>query len=391
MPSNSGPVSLSDEGKKSVTDFLESAARQGVGDGLDYAKDLPGFIADDTPRTVPFAAAKGIARQACRNWARGNTPQNLPGFDSYWDGVCRPYLEDIGEAPATGSLAPPFAGGQCPDTYTVTVRGLSNTPATIGDSTRTGIGPVSGVCFGPVNQFGLTPIGVRFANGCVVSGQGRSTTRPANHGSFSVVSVVRANGQADNCGNPPARYTPAPIPPGLPPLPPTTPIDIPGVGPVNIGVDFNPDGTISITAPDVGVDVNVGDPSGEGEGGGVDPSGGAGDQTDPGLPGDSSDSGIGGDAEGEAPDGEELVGLLVQVLASPQDANVFANNASQPFRGVGYVRMGYPNRLGVDISGGTVISPQFFHAQQRGLTNWAVNANLGFNLRTTPYYRTITP
>jgi len=43
------------------------------------------------------------------------------------------------------------------------------------------------------------------------------------------------------------------------------------------------------------------------------------------------------------------------------------------------------------MSGGTAETLQFFHAQQRGLTDYRVRANLGFNLRVTPYYRTLEP
>jgi len=109
----------------------------------------------------------------------------------------------------------------------------------------------------------------------------------------------------------------------------------------------------------------------------------------PGSPGGGGDTGVGGENEGSADEGEELVGVLVQILTAPLDANRFFNNSALIYRGACYVTMGYPGRLGLDMSGGTLESPQFFHAQQRGLTDYRVRANVGFNLRVTPYYRTL--
>jgi len=151
-------------------------------------------------------------------------------------------------------------------------------------------------------------------------------------------------------------------------------------------VDILPDGTINVNigGPTINVDP-FSDGGAGGTGGGNDPVGG------PGSPGNGGDTGAGGMQNGAAEPGEELVGVLVQVLSAPTDANRFFSNPEAVYRGAYYVAMGYPGRLGLDMSGGTAEAIQFFHAQQRGLTDYRVRANVGFNLRVTPYYRILEP
>lgn len=103
---------------------------------------------------------------------------------------------------------PPFTGGQCAGvSYQVFLSGRSGSGSTIGSANRTGQGPVGGVCFGPVN-FGLTRVGVVFADGCQDAGGGISTTSPANQSSWAITSVVRLDGQPDDCGSPEPTYPP---------------------------------------------------------------------------------------------------------------------------------------------------------------------------------------
>jgi hypothetical protein len=212
----------------------------------------------------------------------------------------------------------------------------------------------------------------------------RSVLNPINTNTVRKAKFVGSfqlqGGALDNCGDPPPVIRqPNPRPDGNPPpfrYNPDGDINI------NVGVDVLPNGTINVNVggPTFNVDPFGG---GGGGGGGNDPVGG------PGSSGGSGDTGAGGAEEGTAAAGEELVGVLVQVLAAPQDANRFFNNSELVYRGAYYVSMGYPGRLGLDMSGGTAETLQFFHAQQRGLTDYRVRANVGFNLRVTPYYREI--
>lgn len=361
-------------------------------DTLDQVRRGEGnYIRDGEPESVTSQIGQVVARAACRRYGSGNANPNDKQTERY-ESACRPYLESIGMG-APRDLLPPFSGGQCisvPYRITFSVRRFNdNTQADLGQFNNTAAdtitGPISGVRLGPTQTINGVPrsasvLGVR-ANGTtqtIASSSGRVYAEP-----ISIVSVVRGDAAPDVCGNPP------------PVVPPRAPV----ADPQPPGFRFNPRPGLDINvntsvAVDGSVTFNIGtgpvtfepfpDDDGGGAGGG-DP----GDPTDPGDPGASSDSGNGGESEGEAPEGEELVGLLVEVLSAPPGANTFGRTVETVYRGVGYVRMGYPSRLGVDVSGGTVFTSQFFHAQQRGLTNWAVNANLGYNLRTTPYYRSL--
>lgn len=390
MPANRGSLALNDLAKKSLADALKGYVQGGLGDFAFAGSDLPGFLADTSPVVAAAQPTRQIVRAACRTYARGGGPQNLPGFDAVWSGICTPYLESIDEAPGTGSVGPAFQGGQCPGvSYVVSVAGAGDTTIGPGTATRNVVGPVGGMCFGPVNQFGNTPIGVSGANGCSFSGGGQVNTRPDQQFKWKVTSVSRVSG-ADNCGNPPPSYQPAPVPPGLPPLPPTSPVDLPGIGPVSVGVSFNPDGTLNITAPSLGIEVNVGDPTADDDGGG----GGGGGVGEPGSPGTPQDtgagdpaSGEGGDAEGEAPPGSVLVGVRVDVVNAPDSRVRYTNEVD---RGVVYVYMGTDEGMGLEPTGSMLRSGQFFFAQKDYLTKWQVRSRFGYNNRVTPYYREVS-
>jgi hypothetical protein len=196
-------------------------------------------------------------------------------------------------------------------------------------------------------------------------------------------SVRRADGLPDACGDVPDEFDSGD------PDPTPDPTPDPVGGPIgypfpDFDITVNPDGTINIDfgdgLPPVTVDPGLDDDGGGGAGGSI---------LAPGLPGETEPTGSGGTNDGEAGEGEELVGVLVRVLSAPPNANTFDNVSATVIRGVGYVAMGYPGRLGVDPTAAVLESPQFFHAQQRGLTAWRVRANVGFNLETTPYYREI--
>lgn len=350
----------------------------------------PGFIAGPTPATGLARAVQGVSRLNCRIWASRDKSGYSPRVNQYNGDVCGPYLDDLGENPFGGFVGPAFRGGQCQGVlYAVTFE--YNLIATDGTTiepkitaTSNAIGPISGI-----RGFGLP----EFQNIVIDSGVGPDFVRTGScpqgcYRNIRLISIARVDGSPDGCGNvPTVVQPPGTVTPGTP-IVPNIDIDLPGVGPINITVDIDADGNPVIIAPDIDGEITIAPDvefGGGDDGGGGDP----GDPTDPGSPGGSEGTGLGGDAEGQAPPGQELVGLLVTVAEAPGDANKFANNSKQPFRGIGYVRMGYPNRLGLDISGGTVISPQFFHAQQRGLTNWAVAANTGFDLTIQPYYRDI--
>jgi len=345
------------------------------------------YLKSGEPNSISGKVSQAAGRSACRVYATGNTGVSGRAALKY-EKVCRPYLDSI--YPPTGvGIENPFQGGQCPGVrYLLTYRGTLTDPAT-------DTGPVQTIMRGPLSlDTSLLP-GDVCNDGLTYK---RWTLRGADNAatglwagctaSIEIISVVALDGgDGGGCGNPaPVVREPEPRPDPTPPpfrFNPGPDID------VDVDVDVDVDGRIII---DIGTGPITIDPfgpdgggGGSGGGGGNDPVGG------PGSPGDGGDTGEGGDESGQAEDGEELVGVLVEILSAPEGANRFFNNSELVYRGAYYVAMGYPGRLGLDMSGGTAETIQFFHAQQRGLTDYRVRANVGFNLRVTPYYRILEP
>lgn len=127
----------------------------------------------------------------------------------------------------------PFQGGQCPGT-TYRVNYIRTRSATIVDEeTFTfAVGPVGGFTES-VDGNGILTISI--------VDMGGSRTRTVLQGnpdviSASITSVVREDGQPDDCGNPPQPPLPPGSPPPTDPRPPDTNIDInlPGIGITNV-------------------------------------------------------------------------------------------------------------------------------------------------------------
>ncbi len=363
------------------------------------------YLRDGEPESVSGKIAQAAGRSACRIYGAGNVDLN-PTASARYERACRPYLDSIEPGGGAG-LAVPFAGGQCDGQGYLLVASFRNTTTDARQQfTRTAYGPIGGVRYRDAgsNQ-GILEVfcrGLASSTSCSnlpgsvqpLSWRQVATSTVSGRDSPRIDSVSPCG--LDNCGNPPPEIRPpSPITDPQPPpfrFSPSADIDVfVGVAIVNIDGTLELDiGTGPITInPTLEIDVGGG---GGGDGGGGDPTdpGDPGDPTDPGSPGTPRSTGDGGEAEDEAPDGEELVGLLVEVLEAPPKAGRLQRNIREPYRGVGYVRMGFPGRLGNDVSGAAVISPQFFHAQQRGLTAWEVSANLGFSLRVTPFYRKVS-
>jgi len=290
--------------------------------------------------------------------------------------ICKPYWDDQGRDGPTAS--PPFTGGQCPTTYTVFVAGLNGSGQAATSNSGFGIlGPIVGILRTPTGSPGSVAIGLATASQNITTAFGVTTT-DANAASWSITSITRDDNLADSCGNPPSVIQPGPNPPTDPgPLPgpePTTDPDNP-TGPPLFPIPPFLDpivGPIPIVGPEdpqPAPNPPTGPPPG-----------------DIGDPGPPEDTGSGGDAEGEAPDGEILVGLKVDILASPPKARQFAPGV---FRGAVYVYMGVTGNLDQDFGGSMLKSGQFFFAEKENLTSWLVSANNGYSFRVTPYYREV--
>ncbi len=116
----------------------------------------------------------------------------------------------IGCPPAGDPQPPPpdFTGGQCPGVNYLATASGTNAQGNSVSAVRIGPGPVGGMCFGPLNQFGNTPVGITFADGCTFAGGGAGNTQPQRQNTWSVTGVSRVDGQPDDCGDPQPTYPP---------------------------------------------------------------------------------------------------------------------------------------------------------------------------------------
>ena len=298
--------------------------------------------------------------------------------------LCKPYWDSQGyDAPVAGD--PPFNGGQCVGVgYFV--------PVEIFNTTTQQWGAVTNLsnCFGPITAITVTSTGMNQSILKVFCRNSSGNPIERTSSQNVVVERLRAGtigvdggGDPSECGDPPFDgFEPGDNPPPTP----TFPLgEEPG---------FEPDGQPFFFVPPIDSPIG-GDPIDVPPQPDPDPTdpGSPGDDTptDPGEPGDPEETVPGGESSGCAPEGSEITGVFVEIVEFPENAARFQNNQRQPFRGAGYIAMGWPDLLGVDVSGGVINLEQFFHAQQRGITCWRVTANTGFELRCTPYYRELNP
>jgi hypothetical protein len=302
--------------------------------------------------------------------------------------LCKPYWDSQGyDAPVS---TPPFTGGQCADGYEFVIKSQGNASP---------LADVFANSFtrGPITGWRVENVGGR-TKGYVTSNSIKAASCgaiPAAQGSaerlwFDVLERSRevpftaqvlsvCPGGSNNCGDPDGVLEPGTNPPPTPTFPPG---EEPG---------FEPDGQPFFFVPPIDSPIG-GDPIPVPPQPEPDP-GPPGDDTptNPGEAGDPEETSDGGECSGCAPAGSELTGVFIEIVDFPENAARFQNNSRQPFRGAGYIAMGWEDLLGVDMSGGVINLEQFFHAQQRGITCWRVTANIGFNLRCTPYYRELNP
>lgn len=354
--------------------------------GINAFDDLADTIANP-PAGRPLRQAIGQAGRAYCDFVGSQPGQAIVS----WTGqglvaplLCKPYWDSEGyDAPVPGD--PPFTGGQCEGVnYNVRVEILSQTTGEWGGITNLGN------CFGPISAITVVSTG-QFTSRLTVfcrTSSGAPNERIYNAGvkadrlRAGAITVI-GGGDPNLCGDPPGGgFEPGENPPPTPTFPP-------GEGP-----GTEPDGQPFFFVPPIPNPIG-GDPIDVPPQPDPDPTdpGSPGDDTptNPGEPGDPEETGAGGESSGCAPAGSELTGVFVEIVDFPENAARFQNNSRQPFRGAGYIAMGWPDLLGVDVSGGVINLEQFFHAQQRGVTCWRVTANTGFDLQCTPYYRELNP
>lgn len=334
------------------------------------------FLAGPAPANLFSRVQWDAGRETCRRWAADKTDSILPSQEAFMRDTCTPYIEgDYGPiGDADGS--PPFPGGQC--TFAYQIRGDDGTGAFF----------IPGTINGPlteVSQTLLIPVG----SGVAGTGQFRIRATNAAGGTiFNDVNTfnpagfgpvpIPVGGVPDTCGSLPDEFDPGPPVPGIPgpapvPPPPGVPWPFPGVD-----ITFNPDGTIGIdygddTPPDtVDPGAEPGPPPGPPPGGG-----------EPGTPGTATPE---TPAEDEAPPGEMLWGLRIDIDAFPPSPKQYAPGV---YRAVCYVYMGDDEGLDHDPAGAMLTDGQFVLAERDYLTRWRVSANDGYTLTVTPYYKPV--
>jgi len=368
-----------------------------IQDGINAFDDLADTIANP-PAGRPLKQAIGQAGRRYCDFV-GARPKEAFGVSAPISAtialLCKVYWDSQGyDAPVS---APPFEGGQCDGQLYIgryEYGSVSEPNSVAGEVIFRARGPLSlglqdagsgaGVALYHRGAFPVNPgTGLYDCNQPFIPDLVAPTfTLTVNNSRNGRMVALQPCGFVDNCGDPDSEFEPGENPPPTPTFPPG---QEPG---------FDPDGQPFFFVPPIDNPIG-GDPIDVPPQPDPDPTdpGPPGDDTptDPGDAGDPEETGPGGESSGEAPDGSELTGVFVEIIDFPQNAARFQNNFRQPFRGAGYIAMGWPNLLGVDMSGGVINLQQFFHAQQRGITAWRVTANIGFELRCTPYYREVNP
>lgn len=404
VPSRSRAITPTDA--KSAIKPFEDAIETVAGTALDVFTDRPGFVASNDPVNPLSAAVRAVTRLNCRRWAAADKSGFSSRVNAYNSTVCTPYLDSIGETPNEGSAGPPFTGGQCNLVYIFEISGHNTTTGVAFTQKGKSWGPIRGASSrveGGINRFYVTsggnPIESALCSGSNGSpGPVQSRQFGGSRNSAQIVtgiSIVQVCSGTDTCGNPPPEIRPPsnPVPP--PSVPPGVTVSIPGIGPITVNVDLDPDGDPVFRIPSIGVDIGVE------LGGGSDPVSGPGtgpppgDVGSPGTPVETGPGGSGpdgstgpgaGEAEGVAPEGSELVGLRMELLAEPPSRTKYTDMVR---RGAVYVYMGVPGLLDHDPAGAMITDDQFIFAEREGLTAWRVRANKGYSFRTTPYYREV--
>jgi len=380
---------VSNEQLGNLLEQIREGAKNSVRDVFNAATDPAALIRDGATGSAYNGLGVEVVRGVCRAWGEGKHPLGgIPAVDGFYGSLCKPYLVSIGAWPGDGTLEVPFNGGQCPVVYEATLNGPP-IPAGTGQMVMRGTGPISGICIFEVLPSGNYRLGLATASGCVrEAASGQASVAPSVYDQWKITSLVRLDGQPDNCGNPPYDYTDAPgtpIDPGS-----DEPVTIPGpYGDFNVNVSFSNSGDIiicPIDQPNVPCVSIPGPSEPKGPQNPVNP--GPHSPDDQGEPGTPQVTGDGGAVDGEAPEGQVLVGVRLELVAAVSPARPDPTPNGTFYRGAVYVYMGADGGLDLQPEGSIVKFPQFFFAPETS-TKWSVVANLGYSVRVIPYYRQV--
>jgi len=358
-------------------------------DALNRARDGgPSTIKDGEPTSIVGQLGQASARSACRRY--GANPDSFPsGRVQRIEAACRPYLDTIssGKGPTFRTL---FQGGQCDENYTAQVQ---TTRTDLGTSETSPDVSIRGPMAIRARKVDESTFAIEInTRAWWFSSASQPETGAQIWRTYSTITVVSGTsvrvvllglqslnpGITDDCGNPdpttePGIGIPDPTGPSFR-FNPSADIDIP------IGIEINPDGTIAV---DIGTGPITIDPfpGGGGGGGGEDAPGDVGEPDEEAAQDADGD----GNASGCAGENQTIGGLKIDIVTVPTKANTYSPGI---FRGAAYIWMGVEGNLDQDFGGSMLRSGQFFLPEKDNLTCWEVQANIGFKLRVTPYYKT---
>ena len=311
---------------------VREALRTVLGTAGDVFLDRPGFVASDDEVNPLSAAVRAITRFNCRRWAAADKSQFSQRVNTGNAQICGPYLDSLGESPGDPEIAPPFTGGQCNLAYTFVIESQGN-PSPLADvfANRSTRGPIVGwrVAVEGTRTRGYVTSHHPGVAGCAAVGasQGlqerqwfdvQTRDRPVP---FTARVLSVCGGLPDSCGDPPNEIRPPGRPIVPPVIAPEITINLPGLGPVTVTVELDPDGdpVICVEELDVCFTIDIGnDGDGGSEGGGTAPGDGAPGSPEsvapPAFDGTPGESGEDIDF-GPPPAGSVWVGALVRFQA----------------------------------------------------------------------------
>lgn len=379
------PRPITPDERKETLERITGGWERILTDAIDVF-DRPSFVAGNEARSPLAGVVRDLTRLNCRLWARADKSNLSPNVNAQNAEICGPYLDSIGESVTGAGLDTQFTGGQCVGTnYEV------NFEIKIGATVANSGSP--GGRYGPISRefvsLGGTSVGAR-----INYRDALGNPRVQNVGNFFNPSsppvwsrfIVTPISGPNNCGNPPVLYkAPDRVVGGTPPSN-TINVNLPGVGPIGLTVTLDADGKPVVCIPALEVCATVDLPFRDTE---PEPTSGGGSPApgDIGSPGAASDVDGGESTEGEAGEGEVLTALKVGILETPASPKVFAPGV---FRGVAYIYLGTADGLDHDPAGAMLRDGQLVLTEKENLTHWRVNANVGYKLRITPYYREAT-
>jgi hypothetical protein len=350
----------------------------------DISGGLGDWVENATPTNPVTQAIQGRFRAQCDSYS--NAPEWFKNLQTPGQRgvalICDPYLDSVGSGPPVVS-PPPFQGGQCDGVlYNIAVFFERDTG-----------GGASSVAFfdvpGPVSSITNEDNPTRFTARVIADDGNYNQVRFGSFGGPYVITdieVDRADGQPDNCGNPPGGG-PAPNP-NPRPDPGLDPGDEPFVDPKGRPVFPGPEVPNPFGDPIQLPNLPIPDPFAPNpDDAPPEPIGG--EPTEPGDKGEPDspiETETGGEEEQTDPN-RWLMGVFVAVTEAPPRASGFQTSAGFVYTEAGFVYQGAGDELEYFEESERLLSGGQYFPATRGYDTWRVVAAPFYRLEVTPFYK----